>query len=269
MSLTNKQIDLIKNIYDDFKNIFTFEEFLKESCQKNIEDLDWKDISKISKYANNKTIKSPYNNFRITDKQLNFIKEIIIENQLDFDLPKRNEDLKKILSYCYKNNIYIPVKINFKYLIYTKEYENNDYIIGNQLHIRENYTLKIMSFKNLLSLDYDNIPLNEIEQLLKGKGTFRIYKTYNGYHAYCTSKYYEHFEYKTLKLMYELKCDHWYISFCKYTGFTVRLKPKKDRQEEFIEKYIKTINNDGVDQELSILVKLLDIKDSLQNKFNL
>lgn len=261
MSLTNKQIELIKAIYNksykdkDIDKDITFYDFLKESCQKdNLKDLNWKDISIISKYSNNKT--------KLTNNQLFFIKEIIEENDLKIELPKTNKDLKKIIINCYKNNIYIPIKINFNNLIYTKQYETDEYIIGNQFHIRENYTLKICSFKNLLTLDYDNINLNEIEELLKNKGTFRIYKTYNGYHAYCTSKIYSYFKYNTLKLMHSLKCDNWYISFCKYTGFTVRLQTKKDRKEEYIEKYIKTIGNDI---EIEKLVKLLDIKDNLQN----
>jgi len=258
MSLTNKQIDLIKTIYINYKTEFNsnilFNEFLKQSCQKEkIEELTFEDISIILNYIKKSK--------EITIGELTFIKQIIKENNLKIDLPKTNSDLNKIINYCNKNNIFIPIKINFKNLIYTKQYENNDYIIGNQLHKRENYTLKIISFKNLLTLDYDNFTLNEIEKLLKDQGTFRIYQTYNGYHAYCTSKYYLHTQYTTLKFMHELKCDNWYISFCKYTGFTVRLQVKQNRKEEFIEKYIKTI---GIDPELPTLVKLLDIKDSLQ-----
>ena len=108
--------------------------------------------------------------------------------------------------YWADKSIFRPLKINFKNLLYFLEKETNDYIIGKQKHIDKNTIMKIISFKKLLVLDYDNIPLSEIETILqKTNLTFLIYQTKNGFHCYCISHEFDYNNQETLQLMYSLK----------------------------------------------------------------
>jgi hypothetical protein len=85
-----------------------------------------------------------------------------------------------------------------------------------------------------------------------------IYKTFNGYHAYCVSKCYSHKNYRTLQLMYDLKCDEIYISFCYEYGYCVRLSNKITRDEKYVEVYVGRV---GTKKEDEILVSLVNTKD--------
>jgi hypothetical protein len=111
-------------------------------------------------------------------------------------------------------------------------------------------------------LDYDNMSLEEVEDILKkSELTFLLYHTKNGFHAYCISHEFNYSEKKTLILMNKLKCDEYYIGFSKHVGFVTRLQKKNNREEEYIEKFIKKIS--GPSGELLHLKELVDFKDSL------
>lgn len=67
--------------------------------------------------------------------------------------------------------------------------DNNYYYVARDILTNTVY----ICFKNMLVLDidlYKNIDdKNEVLQLLENSGhTFRVYKTKNGYHAFCTSQ---------------------------------------------------------------------------------
>ena len=148
--------------------------------------------------------------------------------------------------------------IYFKNLKYIIEEETDDYFIGVQQNLLKKTEMKLISFKNLMVLDYDNTTLDNIENILCNYPyTFLVYKTYSGYHVYNISEEFPRSN-STLQLMHDMKCDYYYINFCKYTGFTVRLDKKKDRKEEYIEKYVKQINNYLINDKLKELVKYKD-----------
>lgn len=162
--------------------------------------------------------------------------------------------------YWRNNNEFNSIKINFYNMKYIKEIETDDYIIGTQKH-KINGDLKIISFSKLMILDYDNITLETLESYLKNfPYTFMIYETKNGYHCYNISKEFDYFEKDTLQLMFDLKCDPYYINFTKYVGFVTRLEKKKNRDEDFVEKYIKQINNYPI---ITKLKNLVEFKDTL------
>ena len=118
-----------------------------------------------------------------------------------------------------------------------------------------------MCFYDMMVIDWDNISLNEIKNLLKNdKHTWYIYKTYNGYHGYCMSKKWEHYKNDTLLFMQKMSCDPVYISFVKSVGFIIRIQKKENRNESFIENFACKVNDLPV---LPRLAKLMTIKDSI------
>lgn len=155
--------------------------------------------------------------------------------------------------------IFKPIKISFKNLQYINEYENDDYIIGEQIHRDTGLSMKIICFKKLMILDYDDITIADLEEILhKFPYTFSIYKTHRGYHVYCLSKEFDYMLQDTLQLMFDMKCDRFYINFTKYIGFVTRLEKKHNRNEEYIEKFIKIIGTKPIIKKLEELVLVKD-----------
>jgi hypothetical protein len=172
--------------------------------------------------------------------------------------------VNKSYDYWSDPSIFKPSKINFKNLRYILQEETDDYIIGIQEHIDIKRKMKIISFKNLMLLDYDQINLQELEDILsKFPFTFLIYQTFNGFHAYNISKVFDYTKQETLQLMYDMKCDKHYINFVRYTGFVLRLEKKVGRKEEYIEKFVKQINTFPI---LDHLKKLVEFKDNFFKK---
>lgn len=215
-------------------------------------------------------------NKKATSKQINYLNYILNCENLtlkNFTYKSINElthgDINIIFKKLNINNI-TPCFNNKKYII---EKETDDFIIGKQLILKNQETIiyNLITFKNLLVLDWDisshsntntkNKLLIKIKNQLENKPyTFLIYETYNGYHAYCISNKFNYNDYNTLKFMKSVNCDEYYISYIRKTGFVVRLNKKKDRNEEFIEKYICKINNYKIDKNLELLI---NIKDNL------
>lgn len=161
----------------------------------------------------------------------------------------------------HKDLFFIMSNVNLYNLRYTIETETDDYIIGTQTHIKDNKTLRIISFKSLMILDYDNCTIKEVEEkLFKFPYTFLVYKTFNGFHCYNITREFDYKDKNTLKLMSEMKCDDWYIQFTSKIGFVTRLERKFDRKEEYIEKFIKIINDYPVNDKL---LNLVEFKDTL------
>ena len=161
-------------------------------------------------------------------------------------------------------SIFKPLKISFKNLTYINEQETDDYIIGTQIRKIDKKSLKIIAFKKLMILDYDKIELPYLEDILsKFPYTFVIYQTYGGYHAYCISDEFDYKQSSTLQLMFNMKCDRFYINFTHYVGFVTRLERKFNREEEYVEKFVKKIGTKKINQKLVDLVKF---KDSLLEK---
>lgn len=100
-----------------------------------------------------------------------------------------------------------------------------------------------LKFYDLLTLDYDGWTLTEITDLLTTlfkdpkKVSFAIYQTFNGYHLYYLTKPTNHLEVTTCQFMKTLKCDLWYIMFSHRNGFRIRLSPKINRPETYVERF--------------------------------
>lgn len=115
----------------------------------------------------------------------------------------------------------------------------------------------------------ESIVLNKIRNILSNityydnHFTFRLYKTYNGYHAFCTSAIINYNNKSCIHLMRKLLCDDIYTKFIYKQGFKIRLSKKIDRDEPYIAKYIETIGNE---KELPLLIKLINIHDEYITK---
>ena len=144
---------------------------------------------------------------------------------------------------------------------------NNFFEIGWQMHdgsrnddgIRND--LCYFKFSCLMVIDWDYMELEEVERILCEQApdlTFSIYKTYKGYHGYCVSKPF-HYDFKTMKLMKKLGCDSLYIQYCIKNGWMIRLNEKHDRDEQYIEKFVKHVGKVPMNPQLHILVKLKDL----------
>ena len=226
MTLSEKQLILLNKVYLPFKEKYsiTLNEFVNKFSHKNFDELVHRDFFFLMNKVN-----SGYDYWDNIDP-----------------------------------SIFKPLKISFKNLTYIKEIETDDYIIGKQIHIDNNSELKIICFKKLMILDYDKIELIKIEEILNKytNFTFLIYQTFGGYHVYCISDEFDYTEQETLQLMFDMKCDRFYINFTRYVGFITRLQKKNGREEEYIEKFIKQIGTKKINQKLFNLVKF---KDSLIN----
>jgi len=212
---------------------------------------------------------------KASTKQISYLKYILNSQNYklsyfttkSFDELTHN-DITKLFS-----ELETPISVtitNFKYII---EQETQEYVIGKQYNTNTNEKIMdLISFKNLMILDYD-IPkeitdnkitnksqlLEKIEKTLKlYPYTFLIYETTNGYHVYCVSKKLPFLDYNTVKLMQTLDCDKYYIGFTRKLGFVTRLSKKAGRTEDFIERFIKQVNDYPILQELFDLVKLKD-----------
>lgn len=120
-------------------------------------------------------------------------------------------------------------------------------------------------FYDLLMVDLDiNIDtptiLNSIASiLLEFNVSGRLYKTYNGYHLFITSKPINHKSTEAEYLMKILQCDMFYIRFSYFNGFKVRLNPKNRDDECIAAEYISTIGNVSEDPSLIELLEIHDI----------
>jgi len=170
----------------------------------------------------------------------------------------------------YQLNVPLSIDLrNFEYIIIE---ETDHYIIGHQFNKRtKEKIMDIISFNSMMMLDYDvkkgENPLAKqtllkdiIDKLSEYPYTFYIYETFNGYHVYCTSKFFDYKNHSTHTLMKQLDCDQFYIDFTRYVGFVVRLNKKKNRDEKYIERFVTKIGNEP---DINILLDLLRLKDRL------
>lgn len=169
----------------------------------------------------------------------------------------------------------VPLSIDLRNYEYIIKEETDDYVIGHQINkTTKEKIMDIISFNSMMVLDYDikkddNIKNDSAKQTLLNDiiytlseypYTFYIYETFNGYHVYCTSKFFDYKEHSTHTLMKRLGCDQFYISFTRYVGFVVRLNKKKDREEKYIERFVAKMGNEP---DINILLDLLRLKDRL------
>ena len=212
-----------------------------------------------------------YELIEIESDQLIFLKENHNHNDNHNDNHNYDQLTFEILT---KEHAYTIIKnIKLKYNLIDTRFEkqlksncipiakNNFFEIGWQIH-DDKPPLSYLSFYNLLMIDWDEMTLMEIEEILKREASdlnFAIYQTYKGYHGYCITKMYN-IDYKTLKFMKKLQCDPHYIQHCIQNGFILRLNKKHDRKDEdFVENFVKYIGNSHAHPLLHMLLKIKDI----------
>lgn len=112
---------------------------------------------------------------------------------------------------------------------------NIDYEHGYQeSDLFEDNKMYYLKFYDFLMIDFDKVSINHVREKLSlfSPLTFRIYSTYNGFHAFLMSASLNHRSSKTRLLLEDLGCDPYYIKFSHNLGFKVRLNPKKGRDDE-------------------------------------
>lgn len=116
-----------------------------------------------------------------------------------------------------------------------------------------------LKFYDLMMMDYDEISYEGLMNLLMPWTkvyTFKIYRTHNGYHVYIVSELINHINAE--KVMPDFKCDFWYMKFAVRNGYKIRLTRKLGRAETFLEEYVETIGDAGMNPDIE---KLLEIHD--------
>ena len=272
MSLSIKQRELLDKLYNCNSKHLTLNEFCREVVDKNENELTFRDLNKIIRYANGQK--------RATQSQKEYIVQIFKHLQIEplqyiNNILKANVNNLEEMSQCnvsdvlkhVSNNesVFIPTRINLDRYTYEIQHKTSEYALMKQVNkLNSEKNLDLISFRGLMVCDWDDMTLPEIENILKTHAEnyrFKIYETYNGYHGYCVSHSFDHHDFDTLQFMYKLYCDKVYISFTKLNGFMVRICKKPDRDETFIEKYVKDINR--LIQPDPCLIKLVELKDQI------
>jgi hypothetical protein len=279
MVITNKQISLVKDLHKQYMTntgeTLSIEDYLMRITNlKGFDELTHKDVNKLVEDCNK--------HCKVSDDQNHYLDNILQllcetlgktreECQLELVEKCEIEDMKsltkfqfsRVLSYVESSyDVFLPNRVNWSNYRYNALEQTDEYIIGDQLNFSRHRVMKIISFKRLLVLDWDNTDLQTVLQILRTVPyKFSVYQTYNGYHAYCTSHFFPHDDLKTLQVMKKLQCDIVYITFTYYTGFVVRLTPKPGREEAYVEKYLQDVNEQYKD--ISCLRDGLSKKDSM------
>jgi hypothetical protein len=263
MSLTEKQKRLVEKIYENTDTHKTLQEFIEMVCGKSIDDLINDDINKLIKFT--KKNESP------SERQKQMLRELCV--YLDIETPtaltmKEFQDTLELLRNKY--DIFIPYYINTSRITYTIQTKMNNYFIGTQHYIERAQDMKVIGFKDIVMVDYDNITLDEVlNKITPFPYTFWVYETTKGYHVYVMSKHFNLQDIATRQEMYKMGCDKWYISFTKCYGTIVRLEPKPGRQEQFVEKFTRQVNNYSILPEIETVIQIKDALIRNNNKQNM
>jgi len=268
--LSPGQYNLLIQLYQQFTSsqvTTTLDQFCYQSTKKELTQLAPQDMTKIIKYVNNNTSASR--------KQRDFLDEVFCYLEIDgseFCLAECKMDMHNLTrsqvnavfqQLKEKYSVFVPQKIRLQNYTLSVIQAFPDYKIIQQTYkYNPDKKLTVISFRDLLVCDWDNQTLQDIQATLSlFPYSFVIYKTYKGYHGYCTSDTFDHRAFSTHQLMHKLGCDPWYISFTKLNGFVTRISKKSDRQEEYIEQFVTT-HNSTRNQPKRELLDLVRIKDT-------
>jgi len=210
-----------------------------------------------------------------TKSQLLYIEYLFNRYEQETKLPddiKNYDDVHKYIKYFktkynhFNFNDYHTFEqlTNIKYNI---KYTSNLYIKGTQVFDDYTKNIDFIAFKNILMLDIDDKEnIDEVCIILLlyyPTELFYIYETFNGYHIYCISRFFNPKDMETIKLMESIKCDEMYIKFTFfYNMFNIRTSRKLNRikKEKYIEKFYNKI---GFGIEDNIIMKCIKKKDKL------
>lgn len=262
----NNQNKISESHKEDIRKIFNestarlssqLDEFIFELLQKKIDDLN------VIEY--NKVISKILMNTPITKEQehvLNGIDKKFITNVLQ----KEDNVTNKFEFYKILNINRRVLKSNKCYVLEYDDY----YEYGIQEAKCCDKKMYYIRFYDMLMLDYDGkITYDELIKILQKEPIYRykIYKTYNGFHVFITSRLLNHSHTNTQELSYKLEGDLYYILFSKYNGYIVRLNPKVGRDETIVHEYICDLN-DHI-SEHPYCIKCIEKFNILNNKWKL
>ncbi|NBO99451.1 MAG: hypothetical protein EBU90_04890 [Proteobacteria bacterium] len=266
--LSPRQYNLLLQLYQQFTSSLgptTLDQFCRQITKKELNQLTPQDMTKIIKYTNN--------NIPASRKQRDFLDEIFAYLEIDgqefcstecrVDMPDLTRSQVNTVIQKLKDQygVFVPQKIRLQnYTLSVIQAFPHYKIIQQTYKYNPDKKLTVISFRDLLVCDWDNLALTEIQATLSQfPYSFMIYKTHKGYHGYCISHTFDHRAFSTHQLMHKLGCDPWYISFTKLNGFVTRISKKSDRQEEYIEQFVATHNTrNNPKPELLELVKIKD-----------
>lgn len=248
---TSKQLELMNKLAVKIDR--TLIEFIAETLNKSdneiiIETLTSKQITRvINKLLGAQPLSIPQIMLIMKDWPLEKINEIFKTSFTDYR-PLRNYHMRIL----YKD------RFNVRCLDHPIE-NSPDYEYGwQESDLCQDGKLYYLKFYNMMMLDYDGIDFDTLIEKLdkwKDKYRFEVYQTYNGYHVYVVS---ESISYQnSAELMKAFDCDFFYMKFVQGNGFKIRLTPKLNRDEKFLERWVASV---GVLPFHSEIAPLLEIR---------
>ena len=177
-------------------------------------------------------------------------RDVIIEEMTRFDMQR----VMNVLFHHHRLNPRVYNHPLYSGPDYEYGWQESDKCPNNQLYYIVFYDLLMVDIDGISDLDLAAV--EELFQALNLSG--RIYRTYNGYHIFVTSRPFSHKDSEAKKLMELLGCDLYYVTFAQINGFKVRLNPKLREDETVAAEYLTTV---GTVQEDPRLCELLALHD--------
>lgn len=249
------------NLFNRLGSKLSFEEYLNKKFNvENVDLITYKKYYQITIYIEKK--------IKLNDEELNHIKEHFTIEQLNdiidvydyndirlYDirkLIKTNSDLNLLSMIQDRSNI--PMN-KTKVLKHTVDYEygiqESKYCLNNEM-----YYLK---YFDIMMLDYDNKSLEEIYLLLDKRFSYRIYKTFKGYHVFIVSNRINYNEQIQLVITSLFKADTMYSYYSYFNGYNIRLTPKIGYDERVTNEFIGTFGDSPADPDIeNILINTLE-----------
>jgi len=128
----------------------------------------------------------------------------------------------------------------------------------------------------MIDIDFHKIEKTEIndefiiDYFNKKKESYRIYKSINGYHIFCTSKKFKYRSKESLDFMINNMCDIHYCMYSYLRGYCVRLNRKFNEESKNTESYkiYKLLSIINKQNELPEQKKKIELIDRLIYKYS-
>ena len=244
--ISEKQIGFLEKLYPN-NNFELFSQILERNV-KNYSELSHIDVIKIVKHNRM--------NKQLTIRQ----KECIAKLNPSIEIANISiyKDWLKYVTYNpYVNLNGFLSSFNLRCKDYIIEWEIDREYGKQKSDYGEDGFLYYVKFPNFMCMDYDGKTLEEVEKIIykileiDNTLLLHLYQTFNGYHIYVMSQQVNHFSKKTAQFMLNADCDPWYIGFSYKNGFRVRVSKKKNRDEEYIQKFVGRYGN-GVEDPICV-----------------
>lgn len=247
---------------------------------KALEELGITDFTNINKITALTLIEDLNKKKKLNEEQLTFLKNNISISEINEVLNEnKTKDYEELTMYEFKkicksikfsfNNIivnYIPKRYNLP-LIYSFDHEVG---VSQERANLSNYIYYI-KFYEMLILDFDKITFEEVTERLKplNKLLFRIYKTFNGYHAFCISDKISYNSNEAIEIARITNCDPWYIIYFKYHAYCIRISAKHNRNEENVHTFVSDFGEGIINKDLEKLVIYFENIEKNLPEFNI